>query len=174
MTNFFASLKLNFSLVCVAAVLCLQGCGGERTTSFNPSVSSSSSSTPNKVLVELLVQGTDPYHEQDYSDKRVQAAREEKDYFFFKDSFTTALIDKPNFEKGQVVVVDLGAQDTCKQHLEFSSLRAEEAGDEAVKVVISYKAKAAVTSNCTSTTPRPFYFYYVDSRDQLIISETIL
>ncbi len=177
MINFLAATKTQITIVSIAAALLLQGCGAERTTDFNPdtSASSSSSSAP-KVSVEQITQGTDPYMVQDYSDKRLQVAREEDDFFEFKNSYTTTLTDTPNFTKGQVVLVDMGEQDSCKQHLEFNSLRAEEAGSEAVKVVISYTAKAAVsaTTTCTSVKTRPFYFYYVDSRDQLIFAETVL
>ncbi len=172
MINFLFSSYLKQGLMVVVAGLVLQGCGGERTTPFNPDLSSSSSSAA-AVTTQLIRQGTATSMVLDYSDKRLQVMREDDEYYDLTDYYDTSGWPSQNFDNGQVVLIDLGEQDSCKQRLEFSSLRAEDAGTEGVKVVVSYRQIAAVTTGCTSVVTRPYYLYYVQSRDVLIFGETI-
>ncbi len=166
------SSHVKISGLVLLAVILLQGCGGERTTPYNPSSSSSSSSAA-AVNTQTITQGTSTRIELDHSDKRLQVMRNRDDYYDITDYYVNDNLPEQNFDNGQVVLIDLGEQDSCKQRLEFSSLRAEEAGSEGVKVVISYRALAAVSTACTSVKTRPYYVYWVQSRDTLIFGETI-
>lgn len=173
MINFMFSSQLKFGLMVVLAALLLQGCGGERTTPYNPS-SSSSSSSASSVTTQAITQGTTTSSVLDHTDKRLQVLRNEDDYYGISNSYVNFNLATQNFTSGQVVLLDLGEQDSCKQRLDFNSLRAEEAGDDSVKVVITYHERAATSGTCTSVSSRPFYLYYVQSRGTLIFEESIL
>lgn len=173
MINFLFSAQLKVGLILGLAALLLQSCGGERTTPYNPSSSSSSSSAVS-VTTQVITQATTTSSVLDYSDKRLQVIRNENDFFDITDGYVNFNLDSQNFTNGQVVLLDLGEQDSCKQHLDFNSLRAEEAGEDSVKVVVTYRERAAASGTCTSVLSRPFYLYYVQSRGTLIFEESIL
>lgn len=173
MTNFLFSSRAKLGLTVLLTAAFLQGCGAERTTPFNPDVSSSSSSAA-AVTTQVITQGTATSSVLDYTDKRLQVMRESVEYYDITDYYENSSLPEQKFDIGQVVLIDLGKQDSCKQHLEFSSLRAEDAGTEGVKVVVSYRQIAAVTTACTPVITRPYYVYYVQSRDALIFGETLL
>lgn len=173
MINFLFCSQIKFGLLVVLAVLLLQGCGGERTTPYNPSSSSSSSSAVS-VTTQVITQATTTSSVLDHSDKRLQVIRNENDFFDITDAYVDFNLATQNFTSGQVVLLDLGEQDSCQQRLDFNSLRAEEAGDDSVKVVITYRERAATSGTCTSVKSRPFYLYYVQSRGTLIFEESIL
>jgi hypothetical protein len=172
MTNILRFTHIKLGAVTLLAAIFLQGCGAERTTPYNP-VASSSSSSAIAVSTQTITQGTTNSVLLDYSNKRLQVMRNSDDYYDITDYYENTGFPAQNFDNGQVVLIDLGEQDSCKQRLEFSSLRAEEAGAEGVKVVVSYRALAAVSTTCTSVITRPYYLYYVESRDALIFSESI-
>jgi hypothetical protein len=172
MTNILRFAQIKLGAVTLLAAIFLQGCGAERTTPYNP-VASSSSSSAVAITTQPIAQGTTNSVLLDYSDKRLQVMRESDDYYYITDYYENTGFPEQSFDNGQVVLIDLGEQDSCKQRLEFSSLRAEEAGAEGVKVVVSYRALAAVSTTCTSVITRPYYLYYVESRDALIFSESI-
>lgn len=173
MINFLFSSQLKVGLILGSVVLLLQSCGGERTTPYNPSSSSSSSSAVS-VTTQVITQATTTSSVLDHSDKRLQVIRNENDFFDITDGYVNFNLDSQNFTNGQVVLLDLGEQDSCKQHLDFNSLRAEEAGEDSVKVVVTYRERAATSGTCTSVLSRPFYLYYVQSRGTLIFEESIL
>jgi len=172
MINTLFSPNIKLGLGFVLAAVFLQGCGAERTTPYNPDISSSSSSAV-AIITQSITQGTTTSRVLDYTDKRLQVMRNRDDYYDITGGYVNFNLPEQNFDSGQVVLIDLGEQDSCKQRLEFSSLRAEEAGAEGVKVVISYRALAAVGTACTPTITRPYYLYHVQSRDALIFSEAI-
>lgn len=173
MINFLFSFQLKRGFMVVLAALLLQGCGGERTTPYNPSSSSSSSSAVS-VTTQVITQATSTSSLLDHSDKRLQVMRNENDFFDITDAYVDFNLATQDFTNGQVVLLDLGEQDSCQQRLDFNSLRAEEAGDDSVKVVITYRERAATSGTCTSVKSRPFYLYYVQSRGTLIFEESIL
>lgn len=173
MINFLFSSHVKRGGLVVLAALFLQACGGERTTPYNPSSSSSSSSAAS-VTTQVITQATNTSSVLDHSDKRLQVIRNENDFFDITDGYVDFNLATQNFTSGQVVLLDLGEQDSCQQRLDFNSLRAEEAGDENVKVVITYRERAATSGTCTSVISRPFYLYYVQSRGTLIVEESIL
>lgn len=173
MINFLFSSHVKRGGLVVLAALFLQACGGERTTPYNPSSSSSSSSAAS-VTTQIITQATNTSSVLDHSDKRLQVIRNENDFFDITDGYVDFNLATQNFTSGQVVLLDLGEQDSCQQRLDFNSLRAEEAGDESVKVVITYRERAATSGTCTSVISRPFYLYYVQSRGTLIVEESIL
>ncbi len=170
MINFLFSSQIKFGFIVVLVGLLLQGCGGERTTPYNPS-SSSSSSSATKVVAELITQGTNTLRDIDYKEKSLHVMRDSKEFFNFVDKYTNLNPEPPNFNSGQVVLVDMGNQESCKKRLEFNSLRAEEAGDDSVKVVVTYREIAAISGDCVIS--RPFYFYYIESRGHLIVEESV-
>lgn len=157
----------------VLVTLLCQSCGGERTTPYNPSSSSSSSSVV-AVSVQAITQGTTTSSVLDHSDKRVQVIRNENDFFDITDAYVDFNLATQNFTSGQVVLLDLGEQNSCQQHLEFNSLRAEEVGNNSVKIVVAYRERAAVDGACTSVKSRPYYLYYVQSRGTIVFEETFL
>jgi hypothetical protein len=172
----FVSKQLNTLgalLFCALASVLLQGCGAERTTPFDPDNSSSSSSQAVSVDVAQILVGTEPHTDIDHKEKNLNVMRDEDEYVKIGDYYVSTGLDEQNFDDGQVVLIDMGDTDGCKQHLTFSSLTAKEAGDDSVKVVIKYNEVAAGTSNCSSTNTRPFYFYYVRSRGALVFEENI-
>jgi hypothetical protein len=173
MTNFLFSSRSQLGLGVLLAATFLQGCGAERTTPFNPDLSSSSSSAA-AVNTQTITQGTTTSRVLDHKDKRLQVMRNRDDYYDITGGYVNFNLPEQDFDNGQVVLLDLGEQDSCKQHLEFNSLRAEDAGTEGVKVVVSYRQIAAVTTGCTSVITRPYYLYHVQSRDVLIFGETVL
>lgn len=173
MINFLFCPHVKRGLVVVLAALLLQACGGERTTPFNPSSSSSSSSAAS-ITTQVITQATSTSRVLDHSDKRLQVIRSESDFFDITDAYVDFNLATQNFTGGQVVLLDLGDQNSCQQRLDFNSLRAEEAGDESVKVVITYRERAATSGTCTSVSSRPFYLYYVESRGTIIFEESIL
>lgn len=173
MINLLFSSQIKLGGIALLAALFLQGCGGERTTPYNPS-SSSSSSSASSVATQAITQATTTSSVLDHSDKRLQVMRNENDFFDITDGYVNFNLGSQNFTSGQVVLLDLGEQDSCKQRLDFNSLRAEEAGDDSVKVVVTYRERAATSGTCTSVLSRPFYLYYVQSRGTLIFEESIL
>ena len=172
MINYMFTSRAKLGLTVLLTAAFLQGCGAERTTPFNPDVSSSSSSAA-AINTQTITQGTSTPIGLDHSDKRLQVMRNSDDYDDITNYYVNVNLPEQNFDNGQVVLIDLGEQDSCKQRLEFSSLRAEDAGTEAVKVVVSYRQIAAVTTACTPVITRPYYVYYVQSRDVLIFGETV-
>ena len=168
--NKFLFTKTHRSIAFLLAVMLVQACGGERTAPYNP-VTSSSSSSGAKVTTSIISQGTATAVALDYSDKSLQVMRNENDFYGISNGYVNVNLPPPNFTNGQVVLLDLGAQDSCKQRLDFNSIRAEEAGVESVKVIISYRERTATPTGCTSALTRPFYFYYVESRGTLIVEE---
>jgi hypothetical protein len=173
MINFLFSFCAKLGLTVLLAATFLQGCGAERTTPYNPDLSSSSSSAA-AVTTQSITQGTTTFRELDHKDKRLQVMRNDDDFYDITNNYVDFNLAAQNFTDGQVVLIDLGEQDSCKQHLEFTSLRAEDAGTEGVNVVVSYRQIAAVTTGCTSVVTRPYYLYYVQSRDVLIFGEAVL
>jgi hypothetical protein len=173
MINVMFSSQTKLGVIVLLAALFLQGCGGERTTPYNPSSSSSSSSAV-AVTTQIITQGTDTSTFIAHEDKRLQVMRNENDFYDISDAYVNFNLATQNFIDGQVVLLDLGEQDSCKQGLGFNSLRAEETGTESVRVVVSYRERAATTTGCTSVITRPYYIYYVQSRDALIFEESIL
>lgn len=173
MINILFSSQFKFLGLVLLSALFLQGCGGERTTPYNPSVSSSSSSA-SSVGVSQLTQGTFIYRDADHKDKRLQVIRDADDFYGITNSYVDFNLTEPNFTSGQVVLVDLGKQDSCQQSLEFNSLRAEAVGDDSVKVVVTYRERAVTTGACIPVSSRPFYLYYVQSRGTLIFEESLL
>lgn len=160
---------------CLMAVVLLVGCGAERTTPYNPAVTgSSSSSSAVAVSTSVITQANQTTSVIDHTDKRLQVIREQGDFYNISDAYVNFNPSPPDFTTGQVVLLDLGVQDSCKQHLDFNSIRAEQAGNNSVKLVVSYQERAAITTGCTSVTIRPFYFYYVGSRGTLIVEENLL
>jgi len=173
MTKILRFPQIKLSAIILLAAVFLQGCGAERTTPYNPDISSSSSSAV-AVTTQAITQGTTTSSVLDHTDKRLQVMRNSDDFYDITNGYVDFNLALPDFVAGQVVLVDMGEQDSCKQHLEFNSIRAEEAGTEGVKVVISYRAIAAVNTTCTPVITRPYYIYHVQSRDALIFGETLL
>ena len=176
MINFMISSQVKLGGLILLAALFLQGCGGERTTPYNPSSSSSSSSSSSaaSVSVSIIAQGTFTSGGLDHEDKRLQVMRDADDFYDITNNYVNSNLPQPNFSEGQAILVDLGNVNGCAQHLNFSSLRAEKAGADSVKVVVSYTESAANTAGCSTAVTRPYQLYYVESRGSLLVEEKIL
>jgi len=162
-------------LFCALASVLLQGCGAERTTPFDPDTSSSSSSSSvTKIDVNEEASGTQPFSSTiDHKDKSLNVMRSDEEYNTIANFYVDHTLDDVSFTAGQVVLVDMGETNDCDRHLDFSSLTAQEDGDNSIRVVVKYNERAENLANCSGTT-RPYYFYYIDQRGPIIFEEKIL
>jgi hypothetical protein len=174
MTNNLFTIHRKIALFTAMSVCLLSACGGsDRTEPYSPSLSSSSSSAA-KVSTEAITQSTTTSTIIDHKEKSLQVMRDADEFYSITDAYVNFNLGQPNFTEGQVVLIDMGDVNGCAQHLNFSSLRAEQAGANSVKVVVSYSETAANTSGCSTVITRPYYLYYVQSRGPVVFQELIL
>lgn len=182
-------------LLCLGLLGCLlQGCGAERDTAFNPSTTSSSSSSSLGTSLsgtERLYSGTTPLYTPDDLNKKLVAIRNETqmDYYWGKyvsnDPWDGDVV---NFDEGQVLLIDRGQLGQCDSLISIKSVAFYDYSPNSIKAVIKYddtgnssSASSASSSsysepNCDDglgTVNQPFRFYYVPSRKVLVIQEDI-
>ncbi len=142
------------------------------SSSSNTSSSSSASST-SSVATELIWSATQTTTVIEKQEKNIQVMRNATDFFAVADAYADRSLEAPNFDEGQVVLIDDGQVDTCAAHLEFnSSLIAAELTDNTVKVTLHYIEKPKL-DRCSSTFTRPYYFYYLKTKKLLVFEEKI-
>src|SRR5690554_3231226 len=170
--------KLSFATVLFAALISLNGCGGSRAEPFDPGDGDDDNDGPVvNVNVTLLTSGNDPILAAD-GNKRLQVMTTEDEYFDLLDQYTNEIVGEADFNNGQVLLYDAGFIDDnpCAHKLIFRRASAQESGDNAVKVVIEYEDYQPRNDNtCTQQViaSRPFRFFYIESRDKIIISEKL-
>ena len=169
-------------LWCLLLVCALAGCGSEREEPFDPGNGSGDDDddpdrtpiTVSRILHDdqtlLLIDG----------DRQNLILRDEDTYYLYYDRYSDAPpTEEPDFDTGQVVLLDLGAREnnSCNHRLELRSVAAEEYNDDTARLVVTLRERVAGSqAGCPEEDPevlRPFYFYYVDTRRPLIIAETI-
>ncbi len=170
----------------------LQGCGAERDTPFNPSTTSSSSSSSLGTTLsgtERLYSGTTPLYTPPDLNKKLLVIRDDvqMDYYWGKyvsnDPWDADIV---NFEEGQVLLIDRGQLGQCDSLIDIKSVAFYDHSANTVKAVIKYgdsgnSSSASSSSsnsapNCINdlgTINQPFRFYYVPSRKVLVIQEDI-
>lgn len=220
--NNLPSIRSAFCAIC--AIILLQACGGERTTPFQPQLSSSScsssssssssssldiidldsssssssssscssssssssssslssssssnssSASASSVAHSLLWSGNQTNSVIDKKEKNVQIIRTSEGFHSLANAYVNQNLEEPNFERGQVILVDDGEIDSCAAHLEFTStLSATELSNNTVRVALRYVEKPKL-EKCSSSFSRPFYFYYLNTRKEVVIEEKL-
>lgn len=158
-------------------LLLLVGCGAERDEPFDPGVSDDDDDSVESISIRKVVSGEQPLLAID-GQKQLLVLRDEDDYFLFLDRYTDQLLAyEPDFSEGQVVLIDLGEREDnqCTYQLELITVSAQTIDEDTAELNVKYGANTLDTSDaCPEEDPdtiRPFYFYYVDTRSQLLIVE---
>lgn len=167
-------LRLSASLVFLCAVL--SACGGSRDESFNPSDPDDPEPTP--VTVTTLFTGTEPLTLLEFEGKRLQVATDVDDYYQMIDAYTDSPITTPDFSGGQVVLYDGGLVDDnmCAHKLILRRIEAQNIAEGVVEVSLEYENfQPQSDPGCGDEIieVRPFEFFYVHSRDELVFAERI-
>jgi len=107
-------------------------------------------------------------------EKDTQYFRNNTDFHATADAYVNFSLTDQNFDEGQVVLVDDGEVDSCAAHLEFNTnISAIELTDNTVRVTVNYVEKPQLI-NCSSTFSRPFYFYYLKTKKNIVFEEKIV
>ena len=171
--------KLSFATLLLAGLISLHGCGGSRDEPFDPGDDDDDDNV-DVVTVDfsLVESGSDARLATD-DNKRLQVLREYAEFYEIYDQYSeTTLPEDPDFERGQVVLIDAGVIDNspCADKLVFSDIRAQEENGSVVKVIVEYEEQEPETdADCPTEfqATRPFRFYFIESREKLIFSEEI-
>ncbi|MDO3387581.1 hypothetical protein QWI17_17190 [Gilvimarinus sp. SDUM040013] len=166
--------------VWVSMALLASACGAERDEPFDPGTGvDDEDETIESITIRRVISGEQTLLDID-GQKQLLVLRSEEDYFLFLDRYTDQLLAfEPDFEAGQVALIDLGARDdnNCDYTLRLQTVSAQVLDDDTAQLNVKYGSNALDTSEaCPESDPdtvRPFYFYYVESRSQLVIAETI-
>lgn len=178
MLNFYPLKKTSLAMLLFAGLISLNSCGGSRDEPFDPGDGDEEDNGPVvNVSVTLLTSGNDPILAAD-GNKRLQVMTTEEEYFDLLDQYTNEMVGEADFSNGQVLLYDAGFIDDnpCAHKLIFRRASAQESGDNAVKVVIEYEDYQPRSDNtCTQQViaSRPFRFFYIESRDKIIIAEKL-
>lgn len=175
--------KLWLSALLLAGLVSLQGCGGSRDEPFNPAdpVEEDSDAGKASVTIEDEHFGTNPLRlTSTEGSKRLGIITTEADYFdILTDYIEVAGVEPPNFSTGQVVYYDAGPVNgnPCVHKLTYNSISALQENDNVVKVIIKYNdVRPTTDTTCDDemeNPTRPFHFFYLHSRDSVIISERV-
>lgn len=169
-----------FSLAAVMlSALLLQACGGQRDEPFNGSTSSSSSSRGAAVTITQLGKGTEPV--TDVSEDGVQMhLRDEELFETYWDNYSNDSHQAVDFDKGQVLLVDLGKRRSCDHKITFKTYAAYQDTPNSVQVLLTYKDVDSSSSSSTSSSSsscaiateiQPYYFFYIETRDEVLVVE---
>ncbi|MDO3383186.1 hypothetical protein [Gilvimarinus algae] len=163
-------------------VLVLAGCGSERDEPFDPGPGAGEEpgeGDPERISVRKLLDGEQTLLDID-GERQLLVFRDEDEYWLFLDRYTDTLpANEPDFEQGQVALIDLGEREdnNCEYYLSLETVYAEEVDDDAARLVLEYDPVSVDTGvSCPEEDPqiiRPYYFYYIDSRRELVISESV-
>lgn len=177
-------------ILLIGSAILLQACGSERDTPFNPGGSSSSSAA--SVGATIPMTQIYQYDEQnpaqpeflETTQKQIIVMRDEDEFLYFWDAYhestTPFAVD---FEKEQVVLLDLGNTGNCTDAINYRNFKANDYSNDAVLVTFNYRnsnnASASSTSSSSSSScpdldeKRPFYFYKVETRKKILINENM-
>ncbi|MDQ2076569.1 hypothetical protein [Marinimicrobium sp. ABcell2] len=160
----------------VFSCVLLTACGGARQEPFDPSDPEEPEPTP--VPVTTLVSGTEPLLLMEFAGKRLEVAVNLDDYYHLIDGYTDQPIDDPDFSRGQVVLYDAGLVDDniCAHKLILRSVEAQTITEGVVEVILEYENYQPQTGPACDDEVievRPFEFFYVQSRDEVVFNERI-
>jgi len=179
MLNSYSLKKMSLAVLLLAALIGLNGCGGSRDEPFDPGDGDDDNDNGPvvNVNVTLLTAGNDPILAAD-GNKRLQVMTTEEEYFDLLDQYTNEIVGEADFDNGQVLLYDAGFIDDnpCAHKLLFRRASAQEDGDNVVRVIIEYEDFEPESGNtCTEQiiATRPLRFFYIESRDKIIISERL-
>lgn len=160
----------------------LQACGGQRDEPFDGGTSSSSSSRGPAVTIDLMGKGTNPI--TDVSEAGVQVhILDEESLDTYWENYTEDTHKFIDFDKGQVLLVDLGKKRSCDHKITFKTYAAYQDTPNSVQVILNYKdVDASSSSNSSSSSSsssscdvateiQPFYFFYIETRDEVLVVE---
>ncbi|WP_111642079.1 hypothetical protein [Marinimicrobium alkaliphilum] len=162
-------------LLALAAAL-MSACGASRDEPFNPA--EPEEEDPDPVAMEFWFDGAYPFDTLDGEARRVYVVRDLEEYWEWYDTYfidDNSAVGDPNFETGQIVVVDGGLIDECNDHVALQSgWTAEQTSDDVVTVELIYQFVDAVSCDDNEESLyRPFTFLYVNTRDPVIIRERL-
>lgn len=171
------------SALILAGLVSLQGCGGSRDEPFSPTLPDSGNEDTTKPAVRVDLEHFDnnPIRlSPEIGGKRLEIIKTEDEYFdILVDYMDLTGIAAPNFTNGQVLLYDAGTvnNNPCVHKLTFDTISAVQENDDVVKVIIKYtdiKPTTGASCNDNVENPgRPFHFFYVHSRDAVIIAEQV-
>jgi hypothetical protein len=172
-------------------VLMLSACGAERDTPFNPSGNTNSSSAAS-IGASVPVKEIYKYDEinpaqpafVDFTNKQIVVAGTEDEFEYYWDIYKNgvAIPTDLDFEKIQVVILDLGNIGNCTQNTNYRNIRANEYSNNSVLVSFNYRESGSSASSTSSSSAsscadpeekRPFYFYSIESRKKILIDENV-
>lgn len=171
----------------------LQACGSERDTPFNPGGSSSSSAASVGATIPMtqIYQYDEQNPEQpdflETTQKQIIVMRDEDEFAYFWDAYHESTTPfSVDFEKEQVVLLDLGNIGNCTEAINYRNYKANEYSNDAVLVSFNYRnsnsnasaSSSSSSSGSSSSCPdlhekRPFYFYKVETRKKILIEENM-
>lgn len=153
-----------FLLFLFTITVLLQGCGAERDTGFNPTPSSSNSSSLGaEMTVTTVYTGESPQnpYEPDSSDhKQIIIIRSVDELDAYWDAYNPPenfTLTSDDFEKGQVILYDQGNIGVCIQKLVFNtSIKAFDYTSNSAKVVFKFRdidkpSSSSKSSNSSSS-----------------------
>lgn len=161
-------------------LLLLSACGAERDEPFDPGTDEDTDEeTAERLSVSRILRGEQTLLAID-GQKQTHVFSNEDDYFLFLDRYSDTLpANEPDFETGQVILVDLGEREdsNCDYHLDLNSITAEVIDDDTGLVTLNFSAPTVDTSDACPledpSTHRPWYFYFVETRRSLLIEESL-
>ncbi|UTF59298.1 hypothetical protein [Gilvimarinus sp. DA14] len=160
-------------------VIALGGCGAERDEPFDPDTPVEEDPDAVRINVTKVIDGQQPLLDID-GERQILVFREQEEYWLFLDRYTDTLpANEPDFEDGQVVLIDLGERDNsqCEESLSLTTVIGEEYGDRGARLRLSYDLTESVEDDTCSDAEaellRPYYFYYISTRRQLVVSEAL-
>lgn len=167
---------------CLAGLMiALMGCGAERDEPFDPDVPADEEDDADAVRIDVtkVIDGEQTLFDID-GEKQTLVFRDQEAYWLFLDRYTDTLpVNEPDFDDGQVVLIDLGEREDnqCQDYLSLETVTAYESGDNGARMRLTYDLNEAVESDSCpeedAELTRPYYFYYVATRRQLVVSEAI-
>lgn len=168
-------LRLPAPLMFFCCVL-VSACGGSREEPFDPS--DPDDPEPSPVTVTTLISGTEPLMLMEFEGKRLQVATDLDDYYQLIDAYTDQPISPPDFSRGQVALYDGGLVDDslCAHKLILRRIEAQTIAEGVVEVSLEYENfQPQSDPECGDEVieVRPFEFFYVHSRDELVFSESV-
>jgi hypothetical protein len=165
-----------FLVPLVLSLMLLTACGGARQEPFDPSDPEDPEPTP--VQMSSLIAGTEPLLLMEFTGKRLEVARNLDDYYQLIDGYTDQVINDPDFSRGQVVLYDGGLVDLnpCTHQLILRGFEAQSITEGVVEVILEYEnflPQDSLACDDEVIEVRPFEFFYIQSRDEVVFSERI-
>lgn len=167
------------TLLLASAALLVSACGGSRDEPFDPT--EPEEEDPDPVATEFWFDGRNPLVEPIGEARRVLVISDVDEFWLWYDEYFVSgneEINEPNFERGQIVLVEGGLMDECDEHLAIPAsdarVSAEQTTDDVVSVDLEYQWVDGIECGQNEESLfRPFSFFYVDSRDTLMIRERL-